>query len=126
MSAANNSQHTDAGNMPAVSEYVPASTELERQLVAMWGELLGIERVGVESNFFEMGGTSLLMKEMLVRLNVQMQASLVISELFQYPNIRTLATRLDGTVEAPAISSVQAQGNRRREALLMRRQLANR
>jgi hypothetical protein len=116
-----------AGAPTAVTEYVPPASELEHALVAMWSDVLGIERarVGVESNFMELGGSSLLLKEVLVRLNQQMQAGLLIPELFQYPTIRALAGRL---TEKPAdtASAIPAQGDRRRAALLARRQQANR
>ena len=40
-------------------EYVEPSTEIEHKLVAIWQDVLGLERVGVTDNFFELGGDSI-------------------------------------------------------------------
>ena len=45
--------------------FVPPSTPLENRLARMWSELLGLERVGVHDNFFDLGGHSLLGMQIL-------------------------------------------------------------
>ena len=41
--------------------YVPPDTKTERQIAAVWQQVLGVEKVGVHDNFFELGGNSLLL-----------------------------------------------------------------
>ena len=47
--------------------YVPPSSEIERKLVAIWREVLGLEQVGVTDNFFELGGDSILSLQIIAR-----------------------------------------------------------
>jgi acyl carrier protein len=51
-----------------VREVEPPRTALERDLVALWAELLNIEAVGIHENFFELGGHSLLAVQLLSRV----------------------------------------------------------
>ncbi|WP_213781832.1 non-ribosomal peptide synthetase, partial [Caballeronia sp. dw_276] len=48
--------------------YVEPRTDMERTLVAIWAELIGVDRVGALDNFFELGGHSLLATRMIARL----------------------------------------------------------
>src|SRR5262249_46312524 len=47
----------------------PPRTETERRICSIWSKVLGIERVGVEDNFFDAGGHSLLATQAISRLN---------------------------------------------------------
>jgi iturin family lipopeptide synthetase A len=114
-------------NDQAATDYAPPANELEHALVAIWSEVLGIERarVGVETFFMDLGGTSILLKQVLVRINDEYQAGLLIPDLFKFATIRELADRL-ANKPATTPAAIPAQGDRRRAALLARRQQANR
>ncbi|MDQ3898508.1 MAG: phosphopantetheine-binding protein, partial [Actinomycetota bacterium] len=71
--------------------YVPPQGELEEQVAAVWSEVLGIERIGAETNFFDLGGHSLLLVKVHRRLRHQLGAGLSVVDLFLYPTIRALA-----------------------------------
>ncbi|HEY3689579.1 MAG TPA: amino acid adenylation domain-containing protein, partial [Pseudonocardiaceae bacterium] len=49
------------------SKYRPPTTPTERELARIWGEVLGVERVGVEDNFFSLGGDSILSIQVVSR-----------------------------------------------------------
>lgn len=65
------------------AKFVPAISESERELAAIWGDILNMpaDEVGMNDNFFELGGSSLTMLELATRLNVSMEL------LFRYPTI---------------------------------------
>ncbi len=51
-----------------IREVEPPRTALERDLVALWAELLNVDAVGIHENFFELGGHSLLAVQLLSRV----------------------------------------------------------
>ncbi|NJR31609.1 MAG: amino acid adenylation domain-containing protein, partial [Chamaesiphon sp. CSU_1_12] len=73
------------------NSYVAPQTELEQQLAAIWADVLGLERVGREDNFFAIGGDSILSLQIIARAN-QAGIQLTPKQLFTYQSISTLAT----------------------------------
>jgi amino acid adenylation domain-containing protein len=71
--------------------YVAPSTEIERELVAMWQEVMGIERVGVHDDFFELGGHSLIATQLVARIRDAFQFSLPLVALFETPTVAEIA-----------------------------------
>jgi amino acid adenylation domain-containing protein len=71
--------------------YVEPVTELERTVAELWQELLGLEKVGVHDNFFDLGGHSLLVVRMQGRLKEILGREVMVAELFKYPTVSTLA-----------------------------------
>jgi amino acid adenylation domain-containing protein len=109
----------------ARSNYVAPRAELERNLVKIWQHLLRVESVGVEDNFFDLGGHSLL----LVRLAQEIQDSLglevVLMEMFEHPTVASLARHLRSkqtvapvqqTTSIDATTSEDAAARRRRRS----------
>jgi acyl transferase domain-containing protein len=60
-----------------------AENGLERLVIALWGELLGIDGIGVDDNFFEMGGDSLLTTQISARLRQRLPVDLSLRELIE-------------------------------------------
>ncbi|MEP7192902.1 MAG: condensation domain-containing protein [Actinomycetota bacterium] len=81
----------------------------ERRVTAVWQRVLGRERIGTEDNFFDLGGTSMLLMqvhELLV--DEAADRPLKVHELFRYPTVASLARRL-GQTDA-AVSPGPARG----------------
>ncbi|BCL84581.1 non-ribosomal peptide synthetase [Ktedonobacteria bacterium brp13] len=72
-------------------EYLAPCTPLEEQLAQIWAQVLGLERVGVQDNFFEIGGHSLLAVQVLARMRAELQKSLPLSSFFKAQNVATMA-----------------------------------
>ena len=68
--------------------------EFEAKLLAIWSELLGRSDISVTDNFFDLGGYSLLVLQLLLKIETQWNRSLPITLLFQAPTIRQLAVFL--------------------------------
>jgi len=76
--------------------YMPPETPLERQIAAIWQELLGHERISVTANFFDLGGHSLNAVRLMSSIREATGKTLPISILFQAPTIRALTAQVIG------------------------------
>jgi aryl carrier-like protein len=98
---------------------VAPRNDLERAIGAVWCEVLGRERVGVQESFFKIGGSSLLLARLQVRLRQALGRDIPFVELFRHPTIEGLAKSLGG--EAPAaearVDRVRARTENRRESM---------
>jgi amino acid adenylation domain-containing protein/non-ribosomal peptide synthase protein (TIGR01720 family) len=90
--------------------YVPPATQTEQQLAAIWAGMLQVERVGITDNFFELGGHSLLAMRVVSAIRREMNADLVMKDLFGNPTIQALATligSMQATLLLPALIPVE-------------------
>jgi amino acid adenylation domain-containing protein len=71
--------------------HVPPRDDVEANLCRIWAELLGRTQIGIDDNFFEAGGHSLLAARMFARLDRIQGRSLPLATLFQAPTVRELA-----------------------------------
>jgi acyl carrier protein len=70
--------------------YVAPKSALEQRIVTLWQEVLGLEQVGVDDNFFDLGGDSLLLAQVQCQLQDLLQRDLSIVDLFEHPTIDAL------------------------------------
>ncbi|MEO1480237.1 MAG: phosphopantetheine-binding protein, partial [Bacteroidota bacterium] len=105
----------------ASQPYAPPEGDLEQQISAIWARVLEVEKVGVEDNFFERGGTSLLMALVHRDVRSSLNPDITLVDLFRYPTVRSLAGFLEGgasdTLPQDAIlqrAQRQRQARRRR------------
>lgn len=75
------------GDFNTGAEYEAPSNELEKELAEVWQEILGVKRVGIKDNFFDLGGNSLKAIQMMGRLEGY---SLNMRHIMQYPTIAEL------------------------------------
>ena len=73
------------------SEYVEPEGEIERRLAGFWSDLLGIEQIGAEDNFFDLGGHSLIAVRLFAQVKSVFAVDFPISILFEAPTIRKCA-----------------------------------
>lgn len=78
-------------------EYRAPETTTEKTIAAVWLEFLRLEKVGINDNFFDLGGHSLLLTRVHSRLSeiYQNKKELTIVDLFRYPTIHSLAGYID-------------------------------
>jgi acyl carrier protein len=78
----------------ATQEYAAPRTPLEEWLVAQVAELLHLPRVGIQDNFFDLGGHSLLGTQLLSRLRDDWRIELPVQDLFAAMDLAALADRI--------------------------------
>jgi amino acid adenylation domain-containing protein len=69
------------------TKFVAPRTQVEKVLAKIWGEVLGLERVGVHDNFFELGGHSLLATLVMSRARENFEMELPLPRFFETPTI---------------------------------------
>ncbi len=91
----------DTGALPA-AEYqdgdcyrAPASA-VEEILAGIYAQVLGLERVGVDESFFDLGGDSLSAMRLVAAINTSLDAGLAVRTLFDAPSVAQLAPRIGG------------------------------
>jgi acyl carrier protein len=82
--------------------YVAPHTEIERTIASIWQDALGLERVGLQDNFFDLGGRSLLLVRVHSKLREVLDKDISMIDLFRNPTISSLAKYLNGDRGAPA------------------------
>ena len=83
----------------------PPRNELERVIAQAWKDALGVDRVGLNENFFDLGAHSLMVAEVHITLQQQLGCEISLVDLFQFPTVTALANHLNGEKAAPRVSS---------------------
>jgi acyl carrier protein len=116
----------DAAALPAPSmsgiagasekESVQSLSSAEEKVARIFSEVLGLRRIGLDDNFFDCGGTSLLLIKAHLRVQAEFEKPIPITLMFECPTVRSLAARL--SVDKPssaAMNAVQQQARKARD-----------
>ena len=88
----------------------------------IWKELLNIEDIGVEDNFFDIGGHSFMLLELNERLQKVLDCNFEMVDLFQYPTIKLFSEYIESKkTDDFVIFFRQTDTNRKKEALRNKR-----
>jgi amino acid adenylation domain-containing protein/thioester reductase-like protein len=79
--------------------FAPPGTGVERKLAEIWREALGVETVGLDDSFFDLGGHSMLLSRVLGPTREVLGREVSLMDLFRYPTIRSLAALASGEPE---------------------------
>jgi acyl carrier protein len=86
----------DAQRPDMEKSFAAPRNAVEEALAEIWGEMLGIEKVGTQDNFFELGGHSLMATQIITLLCDVFQVEVPLRQLFLYPTIAELALIIAG------------------------------
>ena len=86
------------------------ATEIETSLAQIWSDILGLDRISLEDNFFDLGGTSLLGLQLIARIQKSFGIELRGVKLYQYPSIKKLAQYIAGQ-KTPTKTQLQPSQN---------------
>src|SRR6202035_3721767 len=79
-----------------VDRYRAPANAVEEILAGIYARVLGLERVGVDDSFFDLGGDSLLAMRVITAINKTLDAGLAVRTLFEAPTVARLAPRISG------------------------------
>ncbi|WP_373540196.1 amino acid adenylation domain-containing protein [Chamaesiphon sp.] len=82
---------------------VGAGISIVAILTTIWAEILRVESVGIEDNFFDLGGNSLLGLKVIDRIQIRFQLKVAVVRLYQYPTIRSMAAYLTEAMQGRSI-----------------------
>ncbi|MFM2013530.1 MAG: hypothetical protein RLZZ396_2314, partial [Planctomycetota bacterium] len=86
------------------AEFTAPCSLLEEMLSSIWAEVLKLDRVGIDDNFFQLGGDSLRATQAVVRIQDRLCVELSATSLFRDPTIASLAKRIEN--DHPSLVSV--------------------
>jgi amino acid adenylation domain-containing protein len=91
------------------------ATELEEAIAELWRRVLRVSDTGLDDNFFDLGGDSLLLVAVHSNLQKLLNRQIPITDLFEFTTIRKLASRLDGVANANPGAQGQEAARKQRE-----------
>jgi len=83
-----------------------AQNEMEQKIESTWMQVLGLEQVGPDENFFDVGGDSLQLLMVHAEIQKTIESDFPLTDLFEYSTIRTLARHLAGKNGDAAMADV--------------------
>jgi acyl carrier protein len=107
----------DRGGLPAASPerppdlaYAAPATPAEQALAAIWAEVLALEAIGLDDNFFDLGGHSLVAVKLVARIQAALGIDLPLRAVFDAPTLRAMATLAEAAAHEPRDSPARPEG----------------
>ncbi len=83
--------------------FMPASTAVQQKIAECWGEVFKIDNIGINDNFFDFGGDSLHMTQIVARIRDRLYVEISFDEFFAGPTVSELAIVVDS--KAPSVET---------------------
>lgn len=107
-------------------DFVAPSSPTETKIAHVWSQVLGLDRVAIHDNFFDIGGNSLLVIQVHTKLQESLGQDISIVNLFRYPTINVLTQFLNQEQdEQQAVEKSRDRADKQKEALKRNKQLIN-
>ncbi|MFB0846525.1 non-ribosomal peptide synthetase [Paenibacillus oleatilyticus] len=98
-----------------------SETVLEQKLAEIWKEILKLDQVSIEHNFFDLGGHSLLLADVFSRVKKEINPHIQLVDLFKYPSIASLAVYLSQTGKSQHLNEQVIQRIKKQKASIQQR-----
>lgn len=76
-------------------DFTTPRTPLEETLGEVWMQILGVDRISIYENFFELGGSSILAIQLITKLQEVLKVKIPLGDLFDQPTVRGLAAAIE-------------------------------
>ncbi|WP_391204479.1 amino acid adenylation domain-containing protein [Psychrobacillus sp. L4] len=94
-----------------LDEYESPRNEVEEKLVEIWSETLGVKKIGINDNFFDLGGHSLNALTLISHIHKKLKREVQIKELFELPTIKSLSNFIEN-IRENEYSNIEKVGER--------------
>ncbi len=108
-------------NQASDSEFVAPRNETEEAIAAIWQQVLQTDKVGIDDNFFDLGGHSLLMVGVHNKLKERFKKDMPIADLFKYPTVRSLTECLKEEAKPTSSQSIRDRAKKQKQAAMNKR-----
>ncbi len=100
-----------AGVVSSFSDYVPPVTRFQKKICRIWEEVLKVEKIGIEDDFFSLGGCSIAAVNIVYKIRKELDVTVPVSRIYQYPRISCLVRSFltMGTIQ-PVVSLGDHEG----------------
>jgi acyl carrier protein len=99
-----------AGSTENAASVAETATPVQERVAKIWREVLEAPNVGLDDNFFDIGGSSILLIRVRTELQNQLSRQIPITWMFEFTTIRTLADKLGETEAGPSAAASPASG----------------
>ncbi|MCP4151048.1 MAG: amino acid adenylation domain-containing protein, partial [bacterium] len=91
--------------------YTPPANGVERKITAIWADVLGLEeeQIGIENNFFQLGGHSLKATIVITKIHKELEVRVPLAEMFKTPTIKEISAYIQKTAVEERYASIQPQ-----------------
>jgi natural product biosynthesis luciferase-like monooxygenase protein len=115
----------DRARSEATTEFVAPKSDDERAIASVLADMLSLDAVGLDHNFFDLGANSLMMVQASGRLRAALGKSVSLVDLFRFPTVRALSKHLadSGAESEEALLETRARATSRKDALQRQRGL---
>lgn len=105
-----------------VTSYVPPRNEMEAVIAEIFRAALGVDKIGVDENFFDLGAHSLMIVQVRNQLQKRLPVAVPLLLLFRFPTVSSLAAHLSAVdaPEAASVSEAEERSKKRQEAIAQR------
>jgi acyl transferase domain-containing protein/thioesterase domain-containing protein/acyl carrier protein len=103
------------------STFAAPRTAVEKQLAVLWQEVLGVDRVGIADDFFQLGGQSLVAVRLLSRMKKTWGVDLPLATFFEAPTVEQLAAVVQAELGTDAVPAGDGAGVRSTNVKVQRR-----
>ncbi|HEX7771130.1 MAG TPA: amino acid adenylation domain-containing protein, partial [Pyrinomonadaceae bacterium] len=94
---------------PALDQVFTAPvTPAAKKMTAIWNQILKVERVGIDDNFFDLGGDSLLATQIVSQIQSEFQTAIPLRTIFEHPTIASLTSFVEDKINNGSVGPPRA------------------
>lgn len=104
------------------ANYEAAKNDIENKVEKIWESILNIDQIGVNDNFFDIGGHSLLLIQVYYKIKENFETDLAVVDMFKYSTIRSISEYLGSEGKEDKVAEMVMQAEQSKNSMKMNRQ----